>query len=72
VPSPCSARASSNISNDDAVIASTLAIQYKAMPSIRIGRRPKRSDNGPMMNWPTPKPIRKVDSTACGRLAAWM
>ena len=46
--------------------ASTLAMQYSAMPSIRTGRRPKRSESGPMMNWPTPKPIRNVDRTACG------
>ncbi len=25
-----------------------------------------------MTNWPTPKPIRKVDSTICGRLASAM
>src|SRR6202140_4340684 len=72
VPSPCSTRASNNVSKDDAVIASTLAMQYSAMPSIRTGRRPKRSESGPMMNWPTPKPIRNVDRTACGSLAIVM
>jgi hypothetical protein len=39
------------------------------MPPSKTGRRPKRSDNGPMTNWPTPKPIMKVDKIACGRLA---
>src|ERR1700739_4148192 len=39
------------------------------MPSTRTGRRPNRSESGPMMNWPTPKPIRNADSTSCGRLA---
>ena len=39
------------------------------MPPSRIGRRPKRSDSGPITNWPTPKPTRKIDSTICGRLA---
>jgi phenylpyruvate tautomerase PptA (4-oxalocrotonate tautomerase family) len=29
----------------------------------RTGRRPKRSESGPITNWPTPKPIRNVDST---------
>jgi hypothetical protein len=72
VPSPCSKRASSNVSKDEAVIASTLARQYSAMPSIKTGRRPKRSESGPITNWPTPKPIRNVDSTACGRLAIVM
>ena len=42
------------------------------MPSIRTARRPKRSESGPITNWPTPKPIRNVDSTACGRLAIVM
>src|ERR1051326_7109172 len=42
------------------------------MPSISAARRPKRSDSGPITNCPMPKPIRKVDSTACGRLAAVM
>jgi hypothetical protein len=72
VPSPCSTRASSNVSKDEAVIASTLAMQYSAMPSIRTGRRPKRSERGPMMNWPTPKPIRNADKTSCGWLAVVM
>ena len=45
---------------------------YSAMPPSRTGRRPKRSDKGPITNWPTPKPIMKVDSTACGRLATVM
>ena len=42
------------------------------MPPSSTGRRPKRSDNGPITNWPTPKPSRKVDSTICGRLATVM
>ncbi len=54
------------------MIAITLAIQYSAMPSTSTGRRPNRSDSGPMTNWPTPKPSRKVASTACGRLASRM
>ena len=72
VPSPCSTRASSNVSNEGAAIASTLATEYSVMPPSRTGRRPKRSDSGPMTNWPTPKPIRNVDNTACGRLATAM
>src|SRR4051812_24590625 len=40
------------------------------MPLSSTGRRPKRSDNGPITNWPTPKPMMKVDSTICGRLAS--
>src|ERR1700712_2067729 len=47
-------------------------MQYRAMPSIRTGRRPKWSESGPITNWPTPKPIRNVDSTAWGRLAIVM
>src|ERR1700738_4500958 len=47
-------------------------MQYTVMPPSRTGRRPKRSDSGPITNWPTPKPIRNVDSTACGRLATAM
>src|SRR6266487_604301 len=39
------------------------------MPPSRTGRRPNRSDSGPMTNWPTPKPTRNIDSTICGRLA---
>jgi hypothetical protein len=39
------------------------------MPPSSSGRRPKRSDSGPITNWPTPKPSRKIDSTICGRLA---
>src|SRR5882724_849277 len=39
------------------------------MPPSSTGRRPKLSDNGPMTNWPTPKPIRNADSTICRRLA---
>src|SRR5258706_80233 len=39
-------------------------------PQRRIGRRPKRSDSGPITNWPTPKPMMNVDSTICGRLAS--
>jgi hypothetical protein len=39
------------------------------MPPSRIGRRPNRSDSGPITNWPRPKPTRKIDSTICGRLA---
>ena len=49
-----------------------LAMQYSAMPSISTARRPNRSDSGPITNWPMPKPIRKVDSTSCGRLASVM
>ena len=41
----------------------------RAMPPSRTGRRPKRSDSGPITNWPMPKPTRKIDSTICGRLA---
>src|SRR5882724_641885 len=40
------------------------------MPPISTGRRPKRSDNGPITNCPTPKPMMNVDSTICGRLAS--
>src|SRR5882757_6582205 len=40
------------------------------MPPSSTGRRPKRSDNGPITNCPTPKPMMKVDSTICGRLAS--
>ena len=40
------------------------------MPPSSTGRRPKRSDSGPITNWPTPKPSRKIDSTICGRLAS--
>ena len=69
---PCSTRASSKVSNDCAVTAMMLAMQYSAMPSISTGRRPKRSDSGPITNCPMPKPIRKVDSTSCGRLASVM
>src|SRR5665213_938425 len=54
------------------MIATTLAMQSSAMPSIRTARRPKRSESGPMMNWPAPKPIRNVDRIACGRLAIVM
>ena len=42
------------------------------MPPSSSGRRPNRSDNGPITNCPTPKPSRKIDSTICGRLAAVM
>src|SRR6266540_455112 len=42
------------------------------MPPSRTGRRPNRSDSGPITNWPTPKPTRNIDSTICGRLAAVM
>ena len=42
------------------------------MPPSKTGRRPKRSDSGPITNWPTPKPTRKIDSTICGRLATAM
>src|SRR3984893_17660424 len=31
-----------------------------------------RMDIGPITNWPTPKPIRNVDSISCGRLARTM
>src|SRR5579871_3498230 len=40
------------------------------MPPSKTGRRPKRSDNGPIRNWPIPKPVRKIESTSCGRLAS--
>src|SRR3954454_21044541 len=40
------------------------------MPPSNTGRRPKRSDSGPITNWPTPKPMMNVDSTICGRLAS--
>ena len=40
------------------------------MPPSSTGRRPKRSDSGPITNWPTPNPTRKIDSTICGRLAS--
>jgi hypothetical protein len=39
------------------------------MPPSSTERRPKLSESGPMMNWPTPKPIRNADSTACRRFA---
>ena len=39
------------------------------MPPSRIGRRPNRSDKGPIATWPTPKPTRKIESTICGRFA---
>ena len=40
------------------------------MPPSSTGLRPKRSDSGPITNWPMPKPSRNVDSTICGRLAS--
>src|SRR6266700_7957052 len=42
------------------------------MPPSSTGRRPNRSDKGPITNWPAPKPIRKVDSTSWRWLALGM
>lgn len=43
-----------------------LAAMNTTMPPISTGLRPNRSEMGPMMNWPRPKPImnRLIDSCA--------
>ncbi len=52
-PSACSTRAAIRAPTVPTAIASRLAAAESARPAISTGRRPKRSDSGPMMSCPT-------------------
>jgi hypothetical protein len=51
-PSACRMRAKIRPQTLEATIAKRLAAAVSANPAISTGRRPKRSDSGPVTSWP--------------------
>ena len=51
-PNACSTRATIRLPTVPTDIASTLAAAVSARPIRTTGRRPKRSDSGPITSWP--------------------
>ena len=51
-PIACSTRATIRLPTVPTASASTLAAAVSARPARTTGRRPKRSDSGPITSWP--------------------
>jgi hypothetical protein len=64
-PIACRIRAAITLSTVGMTIAIRLATTVSPRPPSMTGRRPKRSDNGPMTSCATASPIRNSDTVSC-------
>ena len=63
-PAPSRMRASSSISIDGASAPNTEPAMKSAMPALTQGRRPKRSERGPLTSWVSATATRKKVSAS--------
>ena len=63
-PIACSTRMRMNVVASGVAIAARLATPVKARPPSTTGRRPKRSDSGPISNWAAASPARNSETAS--------